>query len=59
MIGADIDPKEIVKNITIGEKQIIEIARALVRDAEIVLFDEPTSSLSLDEKEICFALLEN
>lgn len=57
MIGADIAPSELVKNITIGEKQMIEIARALVRDAEIVLFDEPTSSLSLEEKENLFRII--
>ena len=57
MIGADVNPKELVKNITVGEKQMIEIARALARDAEIVLFDEPTSSLSMEEKENLFRII--
>lgn len=57
MIGADVDPKELVKNITVGQKQMIEIVRALVRDAEIVLFDEPTSSLSIEEKENLFRII--
>ena len=57
MIGAQVNPRELAKNITVGEKQMIEIARALVRDAEIVLFDEPTSSLSLEEKENLFRII--
>lgn len=57
MIGADVKPGELVKQITVGEKQMIEIARALARDAEIVLFDEPTSSLSMEEKENLFGII--
>lgn len=57
MVGSETNPKEKVKNITVGEKQMIEIARALARGAEIVLFDEPTSSLSLEEKEHLFNII--
>lgn len=57
MIGSEINPGTLVRDITVGERQMVEIARALSRDAEIVLFDEPTSSLSMEEKENLFKII--
>ncbi|MCI0511384.1 L-arabinose ABC transporter ATP-binding protein [Chromohalobacter marismortui] len=45
----DIDPATKVRELSIGQQQMIEIGRALLRDAQIIAFDEPTSSLSVQE----------
>lgn len=49
-LEADLDPLEKVSNLTIAEKQVVEIAKALSVKAKILVLDEPTSSLS--QKEI-------
>jgi len=41
----NIDPKEFVKNLTVGEQQIVEIAKALAIDAHILIMDEPSAVL--------------
>lgn len=46
----DIDPKEKIGNFSVSQRQMIEIAKAVSANAEIVVLDEPTSSLS--EKEV-------
>lgn len=48
-MGIDIDPSEIVENLSIAERQIVGIAKALSRDAKILILDEPTASLSAME----------
>ncbi|WP_110656299.1 L-arabinose ABC transporter ATP-binding protein AraG [Salinicola halimionae] len=45
----DIHPSTKVRDLSIGQQQMIEIGRALLRDARIIAFDEPTSSLSVQE----------
>jgi len=50
----DIDPRELVGNLSISRQQMVEIARALSMGAKVVIFDEPTSSLTEAEKEILF-----
>ncbi len=40
-----IDPDELVKNLTVGEQQIVEIAKALGSDAKILIMDEPSAVL--------------
>lgn len=44
-----IHPTTKVRDLSIGQQQMIEIGRALLRDARIIAFDEPTSSLSVQE----------
>lgn len=50
-LGAGIDPGAEVVTLSIGEQQLVEIARALTREARIVIMDEPTASLSPREVE--------
>ena len=45
----DIHPSTKVRELSIGQQQMIEIGRALLRDARVIAFDEPTSSLSIQE----------
>ncbi len=49
-----INPKVIVKNLTVSEMQMVEIAKALSKNARIIIMDEPTSALTRGETEILF-----
>ncbi|MCH4543340.1 MULTISPECIES: L-arabinose ABC transporter ATP-binding protein AraG [Brucella/Ochrobactrum group] len=56
-IGLDIDPSIKVARLSIGERQMVEIAKAIMVDARVIALDEPTSSLSSRESEILFKLI--
>ena len=58
MLGSNINPAAKMEDISVGERQVVEIARALAMGSEIVIFDEPTSSLSLKEKENLFEVID-
>lgn len=45
-LGSSLDPHTLVRNLSLAQKQHVEIARALSFEAKIIIFDEPTSSLS-------------
>lgn len=58
-MGLDIDVRRSVKNLTVGEKQMVEIAKALKVKAWLIIMDEPTSALTEDEKEYLFNVIRN
>ncbi|MBC7812655.1 MAG: sugar ABC transporter ATP-binding protein [Burkholderiales bacterium] len=56
-LGLDIDPHTTIDQLRVAEQQLVEIARALSRQAQILVMDEPTSALSPTEVEKLFALI--
>jgi ribose transport system ATP-binding protein len=53
----DIDPRAPLTSLNIGERQMVEIARAASRAPRIMIMDEPTSSLGKSEEEVLFELI--
>ena len=58
-LGMSVNPRAIVDTLPMGVRQTVEIAKALMMDAEIILFDEPTTSLSHKEKEYLFGVIRS
>jgi D-xylose transport system ATP-binding protein len=56
-LGLDIDPRELVKNLGIGQQQLVEIAKALSKNAKILILDEPTSALTEKESNTLLDIL--
>lgn len=56
-LGLDVDPETPLKYLSIGQWQMVEIAKALARNARVIAFDEPTSSLSAREIENLFRVI--
>ncbi|HEY6628524.1 MAG TPA: sugar ABC transporter ATP-binding protein [Acidimicrobiia bacterium] len=59
MVGASIDPGSPVERLTIAERQLVEIAKALSLHSRMILLDEPTSSLSITEIERLRGVVED
>jgi ribose transport system ATP-binding protein len=56
-IGLNLDPRQLVRELTIGQQQMVEIVKALSINARVLIMDEPTSSLSAAESERLFQLI--
>jgi ABC-type sugar transport system ATPase subunit len=54
----NIDPDELVKNLTVGEKQIVEIAKALALDARVLIMDEPSAVLPSRDLDRLFEVVK-
>lgn len=52
MVGLDVNPKAIVGELSIAQRQMVEVAKALSTNARLIVMDEPTSSLTDRETEI-------
>jgi ribose transport system ATP-binding protein len=56
-LGADFAPSTLVAHLSMGQRQLVEIARALHARSKILIMDEPTTALSAGETERLFALI--
>lgn len=56
-VGLDENPETIVSKMGVGKQQLVEIARALSKQTELLILDEPTSSLNDDESEKLLQLI--
>jgi len=56
-IGVDIDPNELVSTLPMALRQMVEIAKVLAQNPEIIIFDEPTAPLSKEEVVELFKML--
>jgi ABC-type sugar transport system ATPase subunit len=56
-IEADLDPRRRLGELSLGQQQMVQIAIAVGGGARVIIFDEPTSSLSQHEAERLYALL--
>ncbi len=57
--GFDIDPGQKIYNMSVSQKQTVEIVKVLYRGADILILDEPTAVLTPQETEKLFAVLRN
>ncbi len=57
--GIEINPKAIVRHLSVGQRQRVEILKALYRNAEVLILDEPTAVLIPQEVDALFETLEH
>jgi ABC-type sugar transport system ATPase subunit len=56
-VDLDLPPDTAIEHLSPGERQLVEVAKALHLDARLIIFDEPTTSLTARETERLFALI--
>lgn len=56
-LGVDLNPRTKARNLSVAQQQTVEIARALSLNAQLLIMDEPTSSLTLTEVEELFRII--
>jgi len=58
-LGVNINPKSKIKDLTVGEAQMVEIAKAISMNSRIIVFDEPTAALSGEESDQLFKIIND
>ncbi len=53
-----LDPDALIETLSVAEKQMVEIAKALVHDVRILIMDEPTTVLTTQEVAVLFRLID-
>lgn len=55
----DVEPDALVADLKVGQQQVVEIAKALLTESEVIIMDEPTSAISEHEVEVLFAIIND
>ena len=56
-LGIDVDPHRIMSTMPVSQRQMVEIAKAVSYNSKVIVFDEPTSSLTEEEVEHLFRII--
>ncbi len=56
-LGIDIDPRAVIKTLSVAEMQLVEVARAVSYNSRLIIMDEPTSSLSDRDTALLFSII--
>ena len=56
-LGINVDPKRIMSTMPVSQRQMVEIAKAVSYNSKVIVFDEPTSSLTEEEVEHLFRII--
>jgi ABC-type sugar transport system ATPase subunit len=56
-LGTNIDPTQKISRLSIAQRQLVEIAKALSKEAKILIMDEPTASLTFEEVKMLFKVI--
>ena len=56
-LGLNIDPKTVMSTMPVSQRQMVEIAKAVSYNSKVIVFDEPTSSLTEEEVEHLFRII--
>jgi ABC-type sugar transport system ATPase subunit len=57
--GIELDPKTKMRNLSVGQCQLVEIIKAISCNAKIIIMDEPTSAITEDEVDLLFEQIKN
>ena len=57
-LGVSISPTEVMSNLSVGQQQMIEICKALMVDAKVIIMDEPTAALTQSETTVLFEVIQ-
>jgi ribose transport system ATP-binding protein len=58
MVGLKVDPNTAISRISIGQRQLVVIAKAIASNIKVLMLDEPTSSLTANETDYLFKVIE-
>lgn len=58
-LGVDINPKAVLKTLSVAQQQMVEIAKCVSQNSKVIIFDEPTSSLTDREIDALFRIIED
>lgn len=59
LLGLHVNPNTLVKDIPVGERQLVEIAKALLMDTKLIIMDEPTAALTDKEIDLLFKIIRD